>query len=564
MLTRFLRIAAPAAFAVVLALGQARAFQPSPGDVGVNLTNYLHEYATEIAFVDAFRQSSAWAFAPKPGAAKTTADPGVSEVGPDGWVRSLRTDQQAVARMFASGDGRYPGGLYTVLYDGDGDIAFAEPNKVVGRRPGRIELQVNPGPGAPGIALVLRATNPADPVRNIRVILPGFEDTYRTKPWYPPFLKALKPFNTLRFMAWQTINIDRQKDWADRRLPSYATQASPPLYRPAPLIKGVSYEDIIALANELGANPWVSVPTQATDDYIREMAKLFRRTLKPGLHPMVEYSNEIWNPSFPSTFCHLRAQAIALNLGSNLGSPCTKNAEGDDVLPANPFDGIGQYRYYGLRTSQIFDIWDAEYGADKDAIVHVVAEWNGVPQEIDAVMTYGQTANKLAQKADVIATGAYVSAFGSIAHAVQSGRTSWDRVTLMAPTEVTRAMREAIDAELAPRLRAVGATAKKWGLGLVVYEGGDGNWAVEAPVPYRDGLARLFAAAARDPSMGEVYTHLLDVWKASGGTLFTQFYDVGGYGVFGDWGLLEYQDQPLDSSPKYKAIADWIQTNRKP
>ncbi len=565
---RMTSIAFAAALAALPALGPGpvRAAQPAPGGVGVNLFNYLNEYATEIAFVDVFRQSSPWTFAGKRVDPKTPApaDPGVSLVGPDGWVQSLRYDQQATARVFASGDGRYPGGVYTVLYDGEGDIEFSNPNKAIERRPGRIALQVTPqgGPAA-GVTLMLQKTNPANPVRNIRMILPGYEDVYKTKPWYPPFLKMLKPFDTIRFMPWQTINSDMQKDWSERRLPTYATQASPPLYRPSPLVKGVSYEDIIALANELDVNPWVNVPTAASDDYIRQMAKLFHRTLKPTLRPMIEYSNEIWNASYRFAFCHMREQAIALHLTADAGEPCARNAQGDYVLPSKPFQGVGQYAYYGLRLSQIFDIWDAEYGAGKNKIVHVVAEWNGVPQELDAILTFGQSADRLADKADVIATGGYVSALTPWERAIKNGQMTWEQAARMSPADVTKAMVESIDRDLAPRFKAERETARKWGLGLVVYEGGDGNWAVGVPAPYRDQIASLFAAAARDPGMGDVYTHLLDVWKQSGGTLFNQFVDVSPYTVFGQWGLLEYQDQNLESSPKYKAMVDWIKANSK-
>ena len=76
--------------------------------------------------------------------------------------------------------------------------------------------------------------------------------------------------------------------------------------------------------------------------------------------------------------------------------------------------------------------------------------------------------------------------------------------------------------------------------------------------------ARLYVGdGARAPRWATSTTHLLDAWKASGGSLFNQFYDVGGYGPVREWGALEYQDQDPTSSPKYTALVNWIKNNRK-
>ena len=395
------------------------------------------------------------------------------------------------------------------------------------------------------------------------MILPGYEDVYRTNPWYPPFLKTLKPFNTIRFMSWQAVNYDAQREWSERRPPTYATQASAATWTPGPDVKGVAYETMIALANELNENPWVSVPTFASDDYVRRMARLFHETLKPNLHPMIEYSNEAWNPHFPLSFCHMREQAIALHLVDNPGAACATDDKGKQVVPRDVWSANGQLNYYALRTSQIFDIWNAEYGADRDRIVHVVAEWAGHPREIETVLSYGQSVNHLAEKADVVATTAYVQPFSPWSPAIKRGWVTWEQVSKMSPGDVIKAMIDTIDADVAPRFKSARDQAQKRGLGLVVYEGGDGNESSNVSKPYRDSIASLFAEAARDPRMGEVYTRLLDAWKASGGSLFNQFFDVGEYGVYGQWGALEYQDQDPASSPKYTALVNWIKANSK-
>ena len=41
---------------------------------------------------------------------------------------------------------------------------------------------------------------------------------------------------------------------------------------------------------------------QATDDYILQMAKLFKKLVDPGLIVYLEFSNEVWNSQF-QVFC---------------------------------------------------------------------------------------------------------------------------------------------------------------------------------------------------------------------------------------------------------------------
>ena len=45
-----------------------------------------------------------------------------------------------------------------------------------------------------GFPVILRETNPQNPIRNIRVIMPGFENTWQCDPFHPVFLKRWKGF----------------------------------------------------------------------------------------------------------------------------------------------------------------------------------------------------------------------------------------------------------------------------------------------------------------------------------------------------------------------------------
>lgn len=57
-----------------------------------------------------------------------------------------------------------------------------------------------------GVELLLRNTNPLNPVHNIRLIMPGFENRYERFPFYPPFLETIKRYSELRFMEFMHTN----------------------------------------------------------------------------------------------------------------------------------------------------------------------------------------------------------------------------------------------------------------------------------------------------------------------------------------------------------------------
>eukprot|EP00928_Gymnodinium_smaydae_P034179 TRINITY_DN24290_c0_g2_i1.p1 TRINITY_DN24290_c0_g2~~TRINITY_DN24290_c0_g2_i1.p1 ORF type:complete len:821 (-),score=76.86 TRINITY_DN24290_c0_g2_i1:1077-3191(-) len=59
-----------------------------------------------------------------------------------------------------------------------------------------------------GIAMTIRRTNPSNPLRNIRVIMPGFFATHEAEPFHPWFLKHLERFAIVRFMDWGHTNED--------------------------------------------------------------------------------------------------------------------------------------------------------------------------------------------------------------------------------------------------------------------------------------------------------------------------------------------------------------------
>lgn len=84
--------------------------------------------------------------------------------------------------------------------------------------PGLAEIDVKPSTGMNnGLFITVERTNPINPVRNIRVLMPGF-DAARAEamPFHPRFLSTVKPFGVVRFMDYMLANGIGPKTWAER------------------------------------------------------------------------------------------------------------------------------------------------------------------------------------------------------------------------------------------------------------------------------------------------------------------------------------------------------------
>ena len=180
----------------------------------------------------------------------------------------------------------YPDGIYSFRMEGSGDVTFGGKGRNVpgsfrrenGTLTGRVEFRQSRG----GV-LTIKVTHidPADPPRDARLVIPGLPaDTDQLyTPW---FLDKLRPLaglstlslskGTLRFMQWARTNGSPHVKWSDRKRPNEWTQTGH---------RGVSYEHMVRLANDLQSDVWLCLPHAADDEYVRETARLFRDNLHP-------------------------------------------------------------------------------------------------------------------------------------------------------------------------------------------------------------------------------------------------------------------------------------------
>lgn len=476
--------------------------------LGMNLSGPA-DWNTELPFVDVFRLSRPW-ISQRQGAPWGKGPP--LELDEYGWVKRLEDQCWAETLMCTIEGGHYPSGEYVVLYEGEGELTCSGSGHITSRQPGRLTVQVEAARGP--LFLQLRRVNPSNYVRNIHVLLPGFEQSWHTHPFHPQFLQRWRGVACLRFMDWMETNHSPIQRWAERPTELHATFSQ----------RGVPVEWMVALCNELQADAWFCMPHQADDDYVRQFARLVRERLQPPLKVYVEYSNEVWNSQFEQ-------HRYAAEQGQRLH------------LAEKPWEAA--WRYTARRSLEMFRLWQAEF-PDASRLVRVLASQAANPYVSEQILTFEQAATQ----ADALAIAPYIS-FNIPAR-------SEDRLTasVVAHWSLEQLLQYVEDKALPECLgwiRAQRELAHRHGLALIAYEGGQHLVGVGGG-ENEEALTALLHAANRHPRMETIYARYLLGWEEAGGALFCHFSSVSQWSKWGSWGVLEYADEDPRSSPKCRAL----------
>jgi len=508
-----------------------------PNDKSVLGTNLspISDWSPEWAFLDCFKTSRAW-FS---GTLDTFQDSRKLPLDMFGWVTSLLPGQYAKTLLFWGQEGTYPSGDYVVLYEGIGKLSYSGAEKTAGT-PGRDVVHVDASKG--GWQLWITETDPADYIRNIRVIMPGgssarepyswwpdaqscphddfaaFEKTHDTAIFHPAFLKTIRNYKVLRFMDWMSTNNSAQQRWTERPTPKDARWT----------IKGISVEVMCALANRLHADPWFCLPHMADDDYLRGFAETVRDQLAPGLRVHIEYSNEVWNGGFSQSE-YAQKQGTALRLDAD---PLTAKA-----------------CFTARRSVEMFDLFAKAFGGTqrlKRVLATQAAGWYFGEKEI--------TYNRAYEHADALAIAPY---FGIDAD-TPAAQAALQNMTV---DQLFDSIRSKELPQIYSRIDANAAMARKYSLELIAYEGGQ-SLRGYAGVEDNEAISALFDAANRDPRMGKIYMEYLNAWKTHGGGMFVHYLNCLNYTKWGRWGSLENLNQAAAKAPKYAALQQFIEENR--
>jgi hypothetical protein len=503
-----LKLLPAAAVATIVAPRSPPEAKAEPGtrrSIGLNITGMSY-WATELPFSNLSFNASRWRV--QIDGAAFTWDTPLPPMTDDGYPIEIPTAASIDSFLIHTSRRENLSEELSVHYDGRGTLAYFGGAELEARTPGRDEVR-NLRKGDAFTARLL-ATDPRDPLRNIRVFERGTEPTGTFR---RPFLHRLRGMSTLRFMDWMATNNSKVRQWQDR--PKAGTFGRSD--------DGVPLEHMIELCNIAGTDPWFNMPHLADDDYVRRFAEQVKSSIRPSLNIYVEYSNEVWNSLFGQAR-YASEQGLAAGLSDN------------------PYEA--QLRFYAQRTTEVLAIWEDVFADSRHRIMGVYAAQSANDWTSATILSW----RGVKDHCDVLAIAPYFGgSLGTPERANEVAEWSLDRLFSELRTEIESDNLFAIERQ--------SQLARRHGVKLVAYEGGQhlvGHGGAENNAR----LTELFVAANRDRRMGELYRRHLNVWWAAGGDLYALFSSMSEPSKWGSWGLLEFEGS---NNHKWDAIQKVLQ-----
>lgn len=458
-----------------------------------------------------------------------------------GWPKALPPGVRGITTLVLTDlptDAGGVAGRYLLRWRGTGEVRLEGRAQDIRPEEGGLSFAYTPGEGA--VLITLAAIDPADPIHGMTLVRTDRQAALDAGQIFnPDWLNRLRGVRLIRFMDWMMTN--------DSPLARIEDSPKPDDYTWARV--GVPPEIMVALANELDADPWFTLPHLASDDLVRFYAETVADLLEPGRAAHVEFSNEVWNWQF--------AQA---RWAEEQGK-ARWGAEGTWL------------QFYALRAAEVAGIWAEVFGPEaRDRLVRVVATQTGVPGAEDAILNAplvvaeGRPAPKTAFDAYAV-TGYFAALLGS--EAKRPMLQGWLRDSAAAnPAQpyagaITLAAEELLDGRHSglPEDTLQDLTTRIWphhqavaranGLRLMMYEGGS-HVVGYGPVVDDDQITAFLQALNYTPEMGALYGRLLTAWGKVADTPFNAFVDVYRPTKWGSWGALRHLG---DDNPRWQALA---------
>ena len=498
-----------------------RAGDVAPMTLGMNLPS-LNYWTSAPLFVDAMKNASdGWLVQKANPATWSISGVALPPMDADGYpvgLGSLPSEGYYLSTDAFLGNGQhYPVGAYSLIFDGDGTVVVNQGGGHVTTvdQSGRAGLPhpVNIVSSPLGIVVSITRSDPADHVRNIRLIMPGFLNTYQSQPFNPAYLAGLQSSNTLRFMDAMATNGQAIQHWAARTTADYRTQTAS---------GGLAVEYMVELANTLHENLWVNMPALAQDDYVQGFAQYVKDNLDPGLQVNVEYGNEDWNAGFSSGYKYIDTFANSRGL--------THDQATADLATHD------------------WDVWRQVFGDQDSRVERVVANQFVNPSHLAAEIS------RLVATSDptdpdhgfeIISGAPYFAPNSSV---YTAATTTQDIVA--DSLAATTALGTQLDQFLAVRSSWEKTLGRD--IPVIMYEGGWGLTASPSAPWYQ-----AYLGVQTDPGMYQVTQAYLNTLSSHGvdGLLYYSY--AGPPGPYGEWGSMAYLGQPTSQTPKFDALQDY-------
>lgn len=432
--------------------------------------------------------------------------------------------------------GTYPGGTYKLLFEGDGTLRLIIPGSGVvdfdHDGVGEFSADVAVTAGSEKFSMGIIRSAVADPLVNIRFLMPGTLGTYLTNPIYPPFVTKLVELGAsdLRVMEWMRQNQQDEVDFADRVPATYHSMATG---------RGCCYELIAELIRRTGMRGWWSVPSRATQGWVEGFAAFWLAEFVLGETAKISPSNEI---SFPG-----KEQA---SYARDQGFILWPLLNPDDPLTA-------RCRWVAKFASMIFSTLETELGAEAGRIEYVV---DGQASNIavatallDALVQTsidGVDVNPTQIMPGALSIAPYIGAgLGNLIVPELPGITE---------TEIIRRMREDYLPVALQRVADHKSLATARGIAkLDIYEGGQ-NLIGTGANAFNATLTAKLVATNRHQDMFGLYQLTMEGYRTNGADAICPYSAFEGYDFGGSYGALEHLEQPLATAHKYRAIQEFF------
>lgn len=459
----------------------------------------------------------------------------------EGWPKALPPELSALSTLVLTDlppDAGGVAGRYVLRWEGSGTLAVEGRAVVIETSPGRILLDYAPGEGS--VIITLSSIDPAAPIRNISLVRADRVEAHAAGALFnPDWLARIRGVKAVRFMDWMATNDSALARSEDRPKPSHYSWAR----------NGVPMEILIALANELDADPWFNLPHLAEDGLVRDLAVLAHAGLEPGRVAHVEFSNEVWNWQFSQA-------RWADEQGKALW-------QRDDTW----------VQFYARRAAEVANIWAEVFSDDPGRLVRVIGVqtgWLGLEEQIlDAPLVQAEGRPRPVESFDAYAVTGYFSARLGVedkravvmSWLAESRSADPEHPFQMANARAAQELRDgSVTADpadsltelLAATLPYHAAIAADRGLKLVMYEGGS-HVTASGPLIDDAELTAFFTQLNYSPEMGALYAELLAGWQLISDQPFNAFVDVAPPGKFGSWGALRHL---ADDNPRWQALRE--------
>jgi hypothetical protein len=386
----------------------------------------------------------------------------------------------------------------------------------------------------------------------------GLTDFRLLRPGYPrntmrlftdSYMACLRSanFSAIRFMGVLETNgnvewgLDgtRTQTWKHRKRPEDAGAGRMDAINKK---DGWPWDHVIALCNQVDMDPWINIPVSVDDQYIRELARLFRDGLEPERSIYIEHSNELWNWGF---------KQYAWNKARAVEDVTAGRADYDYDHSDNP-EFWGQRRH-AQRLKDSVAIFADVLGREEinNRIRGVLAGRSAATNDhficgrVPGMLKYLRATGS--EPKDWIYAISIPLYYGGPAAEAKEGTEA------ASVDEIIKSMRKHV-LGLRPKRRAAIDLARAYDLpgGVCSYEGGP-----SLGVGKTDNVANRIRAV-RDVRQKEIYKlNFADCFWELGGNMAMQFTLAGPYTRYGAWGLTDDLSDP-NRNALFQAVRELV------